>query len=595
VIEARSQKGLPFILLAAVVQGWLLYGIYHALRDHHWPATDHAWLYSLLAIVIFIPVTVELLSEFAWRLTLWSMVAVLMVCFFYFGWHYGTRIDPQPFGPEPVERDYFSVGLELGVLWLLLLPFAQTRLSSGSWKPGYDVIFSHAWRNKLVLAEAALFTGLFWLLLFLWQTLFHMLGINYFKELFEEPIFIFPVTSLTFGCAVHLVGSVERFTAVVLEQILNVLKWLAAVAGAILVLFSIALILKWPSLVYTGQKAIGVSWLLWLLAVIVLLLNAAYRDGSVSQPYPRWLSLALRCAVPFMIVVALTALYALAVRIGHFGLTVERFWALVVAGMGILYSLGYSSSIVRSSWLGGIAGINVKAALVLIVVLCAALTPLLSPYRLAANSQYKRVELNGLASLANDRSSSWLVSPLTYLRFDSGEYGRDRLKELANRQVGVDADAVRKAANFELQKASRFERDRVLDPAALLTNLRVFPAGRALDKELTQAVLNDLGGPGGVLQLRQTSQDMVGLFVDLNADATDEFVLLTKYSGFVYAHREGGWFRTAAVVNPPASGADFAAKKREDLEKGNFFASRSKWDDLVIGGRTYRIEPQQPR
>jgi hypothetical protein len=32
-----------------------------------------------------------------------------------------------------------------------------------------------------------LFTGLFWLLLFLWRMPFHLLKIDFFRELFEEP------------------------------------------------------------------------------------------------------------------------------------------------------------------------------------------------------------------------------------------------------------------------------------------------------------------------------------------------------------------------------------------------------------------------
>jgi hypothetical protein len=207
---------LPFILLAAVIQGWSLYGLHHSLEFHHWPATSQAWL--------------------------------------------------------------------------MALPFAQNRLATGRWSIQYPALFANAWRNKLTLAEAALFTALFWLLLFLWQMLFHMLGIDYFRELFREPIFVYPVTSLTFGCALHLIGSIERLTAVVLEQLLNVLKWLGILAGAILVFFTVALVFKLPGLVFTGQKAIGAAWLLWLMAVVVLLLNAAFRDGSVSQPYPKWVA-----------------------------------------------------------------------------------------------------------------------------------------------------------------------------------------------------------------------------------------------------------------------------------------------------------------
>ncbi len=176
---------------------------------------------------------------------------------------------------------------------------------------------------------------------FLWQMLFHMLGIDYFRELFEEPIFVYPVTALTFGCALYLIGSIERLTAVVLEQILNVLKWLGLLAGVILAFFTIALVFKLPGLLFTGQKAIGAAWLLWLTAVVVLLLNAAYRDGSVPQPYPKWIAQFLRVVVPLTVIISLTAVYALWMRSRHYGLTVERVWAFVVAGAALLYSVGY--------------------------------------------------------------------------------------------------------------------------------------------------------------------------------------------------------------------------------------------------------------
>ncbi len=226
-----------------------------------------------------------------------------------------------------------------------------------------------------------------------------MLGIDYFRELFAEPIFVYPVTSLTFGCALHLIGSIERLTAVVLEQILNVLKWLALVAGVILAFFTIALVFKLPDLVFTGQKAIGAVWLLWLIAVLVLLLNAAYRDGSVPQPYPKWVALFLRVVVPLSMIISATALYALAMRGRHYGLTVERVWAFVVGGRRAAVLGGYSASaFARGAWLGGISRVNVIVALALIAVIAATLTPLLSPYRLAANSQFHLILDKGVAA-----------------------------------------------------------------------------------------------------------------------------------------------------------------------------------------------------
>lgn len=64
--------------------------------------------------------------------------------------------------------------------------------------------------------------------------MFSLLYIRFFEKLFKMPIFIYPVTALTFGFALYMIGSLTRLVGVVLEQLLNVLKWLAVIAGLIL-------------------------------------------------------------------------------------------------------------------------------------------------------------------------------------------------------------------------------------------------------------------------------------------------------------------------------------------------------------------------
>jgi hypothetical protein len=78
------------------------------------------------------------------------------------------------------------------------------------------------------------------------------------------------------------------------------LSELAVVAGTLLTLFTLALDLKLPGLFLSGDRAIGATWLLWLVAVIVLLLNAAFRDGSGVRPYPRLIATALRFIWPIL-------------------------------------------------------------------------------------------------------------------------------------------------------------------------------------------------------------------------------------------------------------------------------------------------------
>lgn len=581
---------LPLILLAAVIQGWALYGLHRAIVAHGWPATDTRWLLSLYTVVVFVPASVELLAEHARNRVLWRLLAPLALAWFGFGWHHGAAVSGPLTERFASSGECFPLAFELGVLWLLILPFLQMRLASGRWSVDYRVLFTHAWRNKITLAEAGLFTGLLWLLLFLWQTLFHMLGIDFFRELFQEPLFVYPVTSITFGCALHLIGSIDRLVEAVLEQVLNVLKWLALVAGALLALFTLALLPRLPSLVFTGHKAIGAAWLLWLVAVMVLLLNAAYRDGTVERPYPRWLALALRFAVPLTVIVSLTAVYALAIRTQHYGLTVERVWALIVAGAALAYSCGYAlAALGRGAWLAGIARVNVGAAVALIVVIAAALTPLLSPYRLAANSQYA-LALTGKSAAEADGARG--ATPFHYLRFDAGRYGQERLRQLAQVQDAPNAPRVRELAAAALAQQNAWQAESpALDAGQQVKTMPVYPAGRALEAQLAATVVAELHKPeNSLIYLSLTRHSAAGLFVDLDGSGVDEFVLLTEGAGgglLFEAH--GSEWRLAGRIHTTWSAGGWPGI-RTDLDKGNVAVRPSPWKDLWVGSREFRVE-----
>lgn len=282
--QAHARRtALPVILIAAVIQGWSLYALHRAIEAHHWPATHLEWLLGLYAVVLIAPTTVELMAVLAERTSLWVLTALLACAVFYFGWHDGGAVADVEAQDFAQRGDFFPLAFVLLVWWLLTLPFLQSRVTTRLWTVDYQRLFSFAWHNVITLAEAALFTGLFWLILFLWQSLFHMLQIDFFRTLFEKPIFAYPVTAIVFGCALHLIGSIDTLVSAVLEQVLNVLKWLATVAGALLILFTLALLTKLPGLVTSGRHAIDAEWLLWLMAVIVLFLNAA--DWSRFEPW----------------------------------------------------------------------------------------------------------------------------------------------------------------------------------------------------------------------------------------------------------------------------------------------------------------------
>ena len=586
---------LPIILIAAVVQGWALYALHVAIVGSHWPATSPAWLLALYSIVIFAPLTVQMTAEHARRTATWAILAPFAVLFSYFGWHHGSRVLDHGVRTFASSGEFFPLAFVLALLWLLVLPFVQCRLASGDWRPRYESLFATAWRNKLALAEAALFTGLFWLLLFLWQALFKMLGIAFFEELFGEPIFIYPVTSLVFGCALYLIGSVERLTSVVLEQLLNVLKWLALIAGLILALFTLALVLKLPGMIESGERAISAAWLLWLAAVIVLLINAAYRDGSVEEPYPRWIAFGLRCVIPLTVVIALTAIYALYVRVDAYGFTVERVWACIVAAAALMYALGYAFAVrSRSPWMHGVANVNVLTAVFLITVIALALTPVLSPYRIAANSQFRQAQME--PQLAKTDASYGRQTPLQSLRFNTGEYGAARLRELAQLQDHPRAAEIREAASAMIARNDPWTPITQRDLSTLLADIVVYPAGRTLDAALTARIETDFKNPALGWPMQIPDLALGGVFADLNGDEVEEFVLLASPAAHVYAFEAGAWRRVGAMVSSSMSYAtDRGHTVTERLMAGNVRVEPVVWRDLSIGDYRFRMnEVRQP-
>lgn len=577
------------VLLLALFQGLALYALHLSLERQVWPATDNAWLLAAYAVAVFIPVALQLMAAHLHLRTSWLFGALLALLVGYAGWHHGAHVAPERRG---TVDDALLLPFAVMLVWgLHVLPFLQNRLTLGRWRPDYALLFANSWRNAIALAEAALFTGLFWLVLLLWQSLFSMVGIAFFKDLFARPPFIYPVTGLVFGMALHLVGSVDRLVGAVLEQLLNVLKWLVLVAGLLLALFSLALAAKLPALLASGEKAIGAAWLLWLVAIIVLLLNAAWRDGRVAQPYPGWLAQALRYVVPATLLIAGTALYALALRVQQHGLTVPRVWGLVVAGAIAMYAIGYSvAGLRRGPWFAGLGRVNVSVALVMSATVYLTLTPVWSPWRLAANSQYLRAVR--FAANASSDAPRRGETPFTYLRFDAGGYGQKRLDELAHVEAGASAAEIRRQAAAALLAENRWNPppQSAATARALLSRMAIYPAGNTLNAALEERLRVLLQQPE-YAALAAAGPDIAvnGLYVDLDGQAPDEFVLLVGNAGIGLHRTPGGWEHFGRLQ----STAPAAEAQREALAAARYSAvAPPAWRDLRVGQQHFQVQVQ---
>ncbi|MGH8720991.1 MAG: DUF4153 domain-containing protein, partial [Burkholderiales bacterium] len=551
----------------AIAQGVLLWWLYQIAVNDLWPVAQRGWLAGLVSAVTLVPLAHYVIADLAPPARQWLPLSALAVILLALGWHYGAWTSNEPFD------DVLPFAAPLGVLVFHAMPFLQSALTRGRVRPRYEDLFRFAWRNALLGALSLLFAGVFWLLLLLWGELFQMLGIDFFHDLFKASPFAIPATAFAIGIGARLAGSVERLQAALRQQLLALLKWLAPLAMLILALFAAALLVKSPELFSEQRRAISAAWLLWLVALSVALLNAAYQDGHDESPYPRWLGVLIRCATLLLLPVALLAIYALWVRIDNYGFTVPRAWGFLVALVALAYAGGYGwAAFGRGRWMAGMGQVNVAIALFTIAMLTLMLTPPLSPERLAAASQHRR-------SLEDPAGDAY-----AYLRFESGRYGRERLARLAKTGGPSGSSDIRMRAARELERDTR----RQAEPPSALTAAAfdVFPPGSALEPALlaTLAKAPDAGLQSDCLPGYRCTL----LFADLNGDEAPEAIVLSDTRATMATRTPAGWQVVDSVWSMRPRRRDGGRDAlRQAAEAGNFRIVDLPWQAIEIDGDYY--------
>jgi len=504
----------------ALFQAAMLWSLQQAVSAASWPATSPGFLIALFLVFLWVPPVVLMLWKHQRQAVLWKASGSLAI-FLALAGYVAFRDFPVPFQPgelADIETARFIFPLLLG--WLLLLSLLRARLEGGLWYPAYPVLFRSVWSSLCTLAEALLFTGFFWLLLFLWAALFDILGNPFFKNLFGDARFAYPATTVAFAVATQVIGASERLIAGALEQILGLLKWLLPLAGIIVTAFTLALIPKFPVLIDSGEKILNSAILLALVAVTVLLINAAFRDGATEPDYRPWLKQALRVVPVLLTVVAATALYSLSVRTLELGLTPARYWGLIAAAVAGLFSASYAYAALRSGpWLASIARINTVLAGILLLTLAVSLTPPGDSLRWSVANQLQRATA---ATVAESR-----VGALSFLRFEAGRQGQLALESLAANDSALGRDAKAMLAQNPRKKPEpadpnatpeRFDKWR--------RSLRTLPENASISIMLDITLRAEFMRSATTLDPGGNAEAPIIMFNDFNADGVADALLI---------------------------------------------------------------------
>ena len=574
---ARSTRGA--IVLIALLQGLALY-LVQELGDS-WPFQDIGSRYRWHAWVLTVPTAlaltlVDLRDRRMWLHAALASVVVLGLAS-WIGWNLQgeTGLDSEPL------RMPFS--LAMAIATFISLPWWQHRLQQGHWRASYDALFQRAWQNGLTLALAAAFTLLTWMLLWLWGALFDLLKIAFFRELFREPAFIALATGTLAGFGVLIGRTQERAIQITRHVLFAMCRGLLPLLSFITVIFTL-------SLPFTGLGALwGTRSAAFLLLTLVLLLvsfvNAVYQHDSDAPPYPAWLRRLVEASLLALPVLAGLALYATALRIGQYGWTVERFWAVLIAVVVIGYALGYAWAAMhrRGRWLQGLEPVNRWMCWVVLATALLASSPVLDPVRITLASQRARL-------LAHPEAVT--VADAMLLRFKLGRRGVQALREV--REVPAFAADAR-ALSVVDQVLARRERwgdeptvdAGIRDSRVLRTRLALAPGSTSPPDSWWKALLARELETGDCLE---GEVPCVVIHRDLDGDGQQDVLLCMlppRMGTTCRLHAQGrhGWWSVGTYFLSPGTGRDGSQRLQAAVRAGRLAPRLPRWPGLSVDGQ----------
>jgi hypothetical protein len=508
-------------------------------------------------------------------LAVWTAVAAILLAVF--GWHDldagtwdGAWLPERRLPAAPV---FVFAAIFVFVGHHLVGPADQARRPLAP----YPVYFDWAWKDAVQLALSAFFVGVLWAALELGAELFKLIGIDALSVLVSKSWFGLPVTFVALAGAVQLtdvrVGLIQGVRTVGLV----LLSWLLPVMTTIVVAFLAALPFTGLGPLFATRS--GASSVLSAACVLIVMTSAAYQDGLT--PVPALLRWSARAAGLALTPLTLIAGYALALRVGQYGLSPQRIGAIVCAVSVAGFAIGYAIAAIRPApWMRPLELTNVVMARVVMLLIVLLLTPIADPARLAVDDQVGRLMSGKTAPAAFDYA---------FLRNQAGRYGADAIARLlalkgAARNLAIAAAA--RASDTSGPTAAPAP-----PPAPLSQPIAVYPAGAVVPKSfLDQVAAQQVAGRSGCINSAQPGcqvyvLDFLGrgspqvAIVDLN-DTGPSYRALEVFA----PDASGAWTKSGDLV---VSCADAIAA----LQAGRIVLTPSPRRDIQLANRTFAFLP----
>jgi hypothetical protein len=549
-------------IAVGVVWGLGLYGL-RQLAEAHWP-TAHPVAYAALLLSLFYWPLILLTSIGALRpvvALIWgpASLAVLAALGGYGGLSNVGALLPVDLTPQLI----LASGLALFIGHRLVAGGdAERRLVAS-----YERYFDLSWKAGLQWVMAALFTGVFWALLFLGAALFALIHLTFLMELIRKSWFALPATTTSFAGALHLTDVRVGLVRGVRTVLLTLLGWLLPLITGLAVCFLAALPFTGLAPLWNTKAAAGI--LLTALAWLILLINITFQDGRHAPP--ELLKWSARIAALSLPILAGLAAYAIWIRFHQYGWTPQRVFASATMFIACCYALGYAlAAIAPGRWLKILEPVNVAIAYVVIAVVFLLFSPLGDPARISVTDQVARLRAGAVSAAKFDYA---------FLRFHAGVYGRDALVALKAAPFGPDAQVMRNNAEAALKRQNPWNAGLAGSDHPLSTaRLTVYPKGAAAPVDLLT------GLPNASTQPCLDGVQVCDLFmIDFDGDGQPEAALGSNGLLSVFKHEQPGHWVFLGTLNLFCAG-DIAA-----MRAGRYRLTPSDRKDIVIDGRRIAV------
>ena len=465
------------LLLLGAASGLAIHLLLRA--EHSWKWTDTPWRTAFAAFLAASFVAFAFSFErLRWR---WS-AGFALVCGLVVGLVTWTN---GPYGGWGSNEGWQLFSCLLAVA--IAVPLFQTARDEGRFRLDYEALHAHSWTNILLWGAAWAFVLASFLMAQLLAELFSLIGLHQLRDLLRKHWSIWLLVGSAFGAAIGLLRDRDIVLRMLRRVATAVISVLTPLLAAGLLLFVLALPFTGLESLWSQTKETTPILMVCVLGAFILV-NTTIGNGPAEEPRSRALRYGAMGLAVVMLPLAMVAAISMSKRIGQYGYTPDRLWALVFVGIALVAGLLYVGSVLRSrrDWPALIRRANIGLALGLCGLALLLALPILSFGGISARNQLARLE----AGKVTPDKFDWMA-----LRFDFGPGGRRALERLAR---SADPRMARQA-RLALSRPNRWPE---VAPAARRSPpvLKVVPAGIVLPAELRSALIPAPGSHAGICQ-----------------------------------------------------------------------------------------------